>query len=204
MASFTIWLIATLLRKSWRIVIDDPAQQQPSAARTVAAIYCFWHEHLLPISCIFHNTGNTAVVSRSKDGQLAAEVAKRWKHAIIYGSSSRGGASALRESLRVLNRGSSLAITPDGPRGPRHEVKAGVAQLAVVANVPITTLSVRANRYWQLTSWDRFLIPQPFATVTVTVGIPLPVTTGLSTDAATTLLQQQVQERLCADDTLAS
>lgn len=204
LVSFTIWLIATLLGKSWRIVIDDPGQQQPSATCTDATIYCFWHEHLLPISCIFRNTGITAVVSRSNDGQLAAEVAKRWQHAIIYGSSSRGGASALRQSLRVLKRGSSLAITPDGPRGPRHEAKAGVAQLAAVANVPVTTLSIRASRYWQLNTWDHFLIPKPFATVTVTVGTPLQVVAGLSSDATTAHLQQQIKERLCADDSLAS
>lgn len=142
----------------------------PSAKST---IYAFWHSRLLVTSFIFRKTGKTAVVSSSKDGRIAADVAMKWGHEIIYGSSSRGGLAALRQCVKVLRKGGSIAITPDGPRGPKEVVKPGVAQIAIMSGAPVVPISVEADRAWHLKSWDRFMIPAPFAKLTITLGEPI-------------------------------
>lgn len=168
-----IWIFSTLLGLSWRVTIIDPHNVAPQKKLAGKRIYCFWHANLLCTSFIFRNTGGTAMVSKSKDGQLAAAVAKLWKHDIIFGSSSRGGSAALRQSIRHVSTGRTIALTPDGPRGPRHVVKPGVAQIAIGSKSPVVALSVTASRFWQLSSWDKFIIPQPFARVTITVSKPM-------------------------------
>ena len=125
------------------------------------------------MSYAFRNTGKTAVVSKSRDGQIAAAVARYWKHEIIYGSSSRGGASALRQCLKVLKSKRCIVITPDGPRGPKEKVKAGIAQIATASGALVIPVFANPNRFWQLNSWDRFIIPKPFARIRITLGDPV-------------------------------
>jgi len=173
LTSFLIWLIATLIGLTWRVRIVGTITYEPNRKRPSGIIYSFWHAHLLIISFVFRNRGVTALVSGSRDGIIAAKVATRWKHSIIVGSSSRGGLDALRKCVRVLEEHHSIGITPDGPRGPKQRAKAGVAQMAIMAQAPVVALSVTADRYWQLRSWDGFTIPKPFARVQIIVSPPL-------------------------------
>ena len=93
----------------------------------------------------------------------------------IRGSSSKGAARALLAAVRELQGGSSVAFTPDGPRGPRRELKPGVVAAAQRGGGVIVPVSARADRAWRLDSWDRFLVPKPGAKVTVTYGRPFEV-----------------------------
>ena len=83
----------------------------------------------------------------------------------IRGSSTRGGAKALIESIRTLKSGYDLGITPDGPKGPRHKVSDGIVMMAQKANVKITLVRIQPTDFWQLNSWDKFIIPKPFGTI---------------------------------------
>ncbi len=199
---FVIWLIGTVLGRTWRISVTDPFSTDPFNDRSAGRIYCFWHSRLLALTYIFRNTGKTAVVSKSKDGRMAAGAARRWGHAIIFGSSSRGGSSAMRESVRLLERKQCLVITPDGPRGPRERVKAGVAQIAIATGAPVVPVDFSVNRCWRLRSWDRFIIPKPFARITVTLGEPLHPPT-VTTDEPTEAFRTTIETSLRSDDTLA-
>lgn len=170
---YIIWLLATIIGFTWRIQIDDPHSVKPKKPPAHGCIFSFWHAHLLGIAFIFRDRNVSALVSGSRDGRIAARVARLWKHRIIVGSSSRGGSDALRRCSRVLAKNGAIGITPDGPRGPRHKVKSGVAQLSVMTQTPVVILSMSSDRFWQLRSWDQFIIPKPFARVTVTVHAPL-------------------------------
>jgi lysophospholipid acyltransferase (LPLAT)-like uncharacterized protein len=150
-----------------------PSLSPASPPSDSGRIFAFWHSNLLPLTFIFRNCKVHAIVSRSRDGILAAYVAEKWGHTIISGSSHRGGSAALRQSLKVLKNSGTVALTPDGPRGPKEIVKAGASQLAVMSGAPVIVLSVHPQRAWRLNSWDRFMIPKPFSKVSVHVSEPI-------------------------------
>jgi lysophospholipid acyltransferase (LPLAT)-like uncharacterized protein len=136
-------------------------------------IFCVWHNRLaLCMEAYFgyvrkRNTtpGMAAMVSASKDGALLASVLEAFGVQPARGSSSRRGSQALLELTTWADRGYDLAITPDGPRGPRYIVQDGVLSLAQVTGLPIVPFSY--NLSWKITvkSWDRFQIPLPFSRV---------------------------------------
>ncbi|HEX2955714.1 MAG TPA: lysophospholipid acyltransferase family protein [Chitinispirillaceae bacterium] len=173
LAGTAIWALSSLTGFTWRIRLSGYPSLSPASPASSGRIFAFWHSHLLPLTFIFRNCHVNAIVSRSRDGVLAAYVAERWGHTIISGSSHRGGSMALRQSLRVLKENGSVAITPDGPRGPKEIVKAGAAQLAAVSGAPVIILSVHPHCAWRLNSWDRFIIPKPFSKLTVHVSEPV-------------------------------
>jgi hypothetical protein len=201
--SLLIWAIGSLLGKTWRVSITFQPPFDPLVETSAARIYCLWHSHLLPISYILRDTGKTAIVSSSKDGVRAAQVAKMWKHGIIHGSSSKGGSTALRQSLRYLSDNKSIAITPDGPRGPKEVVKAGVAQIASLSGAPVITLKIKALNSWQLNSWDRFIIPKPFSKIHFTASEPIWAKSTSDQNDPIESFRLLIQERLKNDDHLA-
>ena len=200
---FIIWLFGTILGATWRVVVLDPHGLRPFNDRGSGRIYCFWHTHLLALAYIFRATGKIALVSQSKDGRLAAAVAQRWHHEIVFGSSTRGGSAALRECVRFLKKGSCIVITPDGPRGPREKVKAGISQIALLAEAPVVAVGLRADRAWRLRSWDGFMIPKPFAKITVTLGKPILPTGGTLTDEAVESFRTTIEARLTDNAAMA-
>jgi len=173
LTSLLIWLITTILGKTWRFNVVSPPDVDIFDAKAAPKVYCFWHSTLLVISYLFRNTGKTAIVSPSKDGRIAAWVAKRWGHGVVFGSSRRGGAAALRQSIRAVRDGRSLGITPDGPKGPLEIAKPGAAQIAIVTGAPAVTIRIDTKSAWRLKSWDRFMIPKPFAKITVILSEPI-------------------------------
>ncbi|MCU0608330.1 MAG: lysophospholipid acyltransferase family protein [Chitinispirillaceae bacterium] len=196
--SALILLTGSLLCRTWQYRISGRTDLLPSRDLKRGIVFCLWHAGLLAISFHLRNTGLFWLISQSKDGRRAAAVLQRWRHGIIQGSSSRGGMQAVRNSLRTLKSGNSIAITPDGPRGPREIVKPGAAQIALLANAPIVPLIVKSENCWQLRSWDRFLIPKPFAEIRIVVGEPLdPASFSAAADPNAAMVAA-VQEALCA------
>lgn len=138
-------------------------------------IYALWHGRLLPL-CYYHrNRGIVALISASKDGDYLADFLSSWGFNPVRGSSSRGGREALRQLVRLARAGNSLAITPDGPRGPMQKLKPGVLVTAQLAGVPILPLSGATDRGWWPGKWDRFLVPKPFARIKVRYEAPMRV-----------------------------
>jgi len=133
------------------------------------SIYVFWHRSLLACAYHFRNRGIAILISQSFDGELIARTVDRLGFLAVRGSSSRAGASGLRNLQNAYAGGRICAITADGPRGPAMIAKPGAAQLAELVQArSIGAFYALPLRAWQLRSWDRFLIPKPFSRVLLT------------------------------------
>jgi lysophospholipid acyltransferase (LPLAT)-like uncharacterized protein len=138
-------------------------------------LYACWHGRLLPMGYLHRHKGIGALISQSSDGEYVARVMEGWGFEAIRGSTSRGGKAAMREIVRRVGIGQSVAITPDGPRGPRQKAQPGVILAAKRAGVAILPVAAGCDRAWWPGGWDRFCIPKPFSRVTVVYGEPLRV-----------------------------
>lgn len=118
------------------------------------------------------------LVSEAREGQYLADYASRIGYDTMPGSSTRGGARALLGAIRALEDGSSVAITPDGPRGPRRDVKPGLVRAAQRTGAKILPLHAVAASAWHLGSWDRMMVPKPFAAIDLGYGEPFAVGPG--------------------------
>lgn len=138
-------------------------------------IYVLWHGRLLPLTYLHRGQGIAALISRSRDGEYIARLVEHWGYVTVRGSSSRGGSAALRDLVRHARAGRCLAITPDGPRGPRQQLKEGVLVAGQLTGLPLIPTTAAASRAWWVEGWDRFLIPRAFARVRVAYGPPVQV-----------------------------
>ena len=132
-------------------------------------IMACWHGELLMIPYAYtryrKNPHVKLVISEHFDGNLIAKTLNFFGFETIRGSSTRGGAKALIQSIKDIKSGYDLGITPDGPKGPRHEVHDGIVIMAQKAKVKIALVEIKPTKYWQLKSWDKFVIPKPFGTI---------------------------------------
>jgi lysophospholipid acyltransferase (LPLAT)-like uncharacterized protein len=145
-------------------------------------IYGVWHGRILIVPWLnarFRRTDGArhvrVLASRSRDGELVAAFVQRFGLDVVRGSSSRGGAAALRELARAVQAGDDVAVVPDGPRGPSCRAQAGIVSLAATTGAPIVPLGVAARPSRRLASWDRFMVPAPFARCAVVFGAPVDV-----------------------------
>jgi lysophospholipid acyltransferase (LPLAT)-like uncharacterized protein len=135
-----------------------------------------WHHQLFLVCWLVWKHGVlrglpvSVLISRSRDGTLGTEVGRLLRAQVVRGSTSRGGGPALRQLVRAVLSGRAVLVIPDGPRGPARECKPGVVALAELAAVPVLPLALGADRSWRLGSWDRMLVPKPFARVRLEVG----------------------------------
>jgi lysophospholipid acyltransferase (LPLAT)-like uncharacterized protein len=168
-----------LLAMTWRMRVVNGEEVRAARASGQRVIFTLWHGELLPLLWHHRKEGVAVVISEHRDGEIIAQIAERLGYATVRGSSSRGGGRALIGLIRALQEGRDGAVTPDGPRGPAHVFAAGAAIASQRTGVPLLPIRASATRAWRLKSWDRFLVPKPFATVRVTYG---PLT---AVDAAT-------------------
>jgi lysophospholipid acyltransferase (LPLAT)-like uncharacterized protein len=168
-------------------------------------IFCIWHNRLA-LALFMHQSYSrrvkqtrqlAAMVSASRDGGMLARILELFETEPVRGSSSRRGPQALLELTRWAERGYDLAITPDGPRGPRCVVQPGVVALAQVTGRPIIPAGLRI--YWRmcLRSWDRFQVPLPFGRVDMCFGEPLTVPRSASEDERE-IIRGELERRLLA------
>jgi lysophospholipid acyltransferase (LPLAT)-like uncharacterized protein len=145
-----------------------------------AAMYLLWHGRLVPGSYHHRDHGLATLISMHRDGDYIAGVVESWGYQVLRGSSSRGGTGALRQMVRLLRAGTPIAVTPDGPRGPRQEMKLGPILAAQMAGVPVITVSAGTDRGWWFGGWDRFVIPKPFSRIRLTYADPVWIPRDLS------------------------
>lgn len=138
----------------------DPHRLAPTVAGK-RLIYAFWHENMLQLAVAYGRADICILISQHRDGQLIAETAHHLGFRTVRGSSTRNGANALREMIR-LAPDSHIAITPDGPRGPRRQVHSGLVFLAARAGMAVVPVGLGFDRPWRMNSWDRFVLPVPF------------------------------------------
>jgi lysophospholipid acyltransferase (LPLAT)-like uncharacterized protein len=165
------------LVRSWRFRSLHRERWDTLVAGGRPFIYLLWHEALLPLLWQHRHQQITIVVSEARDGQYLSDYAARIGYKFLSGSSTRGGARALLGAIRALSDG-CIAITPDGPRGPRREIKPGVVRAAQRAGAMIIPLHATTPSGWHLGTWDRMLVPKPFADISVGYGEPFAVSSG--------------------------
>ena len=156
--------IVLLILKSMRTELLGEEHPCEFWKRGKGVVFSIWHEQLLLLPGVYHGPGLTALASLSRDGEIISSFLKVFRIGTVRGSSSRHGMAALKEMVRLSRSGADLVITPDGPRGPRQQLKAGLAQLAKLADAPIIIMSFACSGGYRFASWDRFLLPYPFST----------------------------------------
>jgi lysophospholipid acyltransferase (LPLAT)-like uncharacterized protein len=182
--AFVIFFIAKLLTLTCKIEIEKNKSVIDFENKNLPAIYAFWHGRMFAAPFLKPNKKIYTIVSRHGDGELIALILRLFGVFSIRGSTNRnkgehkkgfpaknrGGAYVIRESIKCLNEGNSIAITPDGPKGPCFKFKSNSLLIAKQTKTPIITLSFSASRFWVFKSWDKFILPKPFSKIKVKFG----------------------------------
>jgi hypothetical protein len=167
-----------LWARTIRLRIDDP-HDVVGFVRSRPVIFAIWHNRLLMLPRVFDPSFPTrqsyGLISASRDGDLIADWIERSGYGTIRGSSSRKGVIALRQLIDTLAANGNVLFTPDGPRGPVYEASPGVIFLAQKSGAPIVPIHMEYSSCWRMKSWDRFIVPRPFATLRAIFGAPISI-----------------------------
>ena len=173
------WAVAGyihLVRRTSRWQVRWPPEVEAMAEDGSPFLACFWHGRLMAVTAWYRGPRNIHImISAHRDGLLISRALGHLGYATLSGSSRRGGATALRATQRLLDEGARVAITPDGPRGPRMRAKPGLIKAAQLSGAPIIPLAGAADRCRVLETWDRFCLILPFARGVILCGEPLRV-----------------------------
>ncbi|MGD9762986.1 MAG: lysophospholipid acyltransferase family protein [Candidatus Binatia bacterium] len=183
------------LRATLRIEYVNDEHLRAHWAGGGQAILAFWHNRLLMLPVVAEGVPICIMVSHHRDGEVATQLLAAWGVATVRGSASRGAVAGFLRLVEAYRHGHSLAVLPDGPRGPRYAAKPGVVRLAKAVHAPIFPLAYSASRVARLRSWDRLLVPMPFARVRIEVGAPI-VVPPEATRAELDALRGEVEMRL--------
>ena len=160
-----------------------------------AFIFVAWHGDLLaqPTNYFkFRPNGNVkAMISHNKDGEIIAKIYALLGTGLIRGSSSKGAAKALISTIKEIKSGSDVALTPDGPRGPRYSVADGVVAIAQKSKAKIVVLNSKPSKYWQFSSWDKFVLPKPFGKIDFYLSEPFSIE-GLEFEEAKEFIKEKM------------
>lgn len=164
-----------LLSLTWRVRERGDAPWKARLAAKQPFVFVLWHGQLLPLAHVLRRTGISVLISDHRDGEVIARILRSMGYASVRGSTTRGGGRALLGLIRELKNGRTVVLTPDGPRGPVGVFQAGALVAAQRTGVPVVTIAVQVDRAWRLNSWDRFIVPKPFARLSVAFGEPTAV-----------------------------
>jgi hypothetical protein len=151
----------------WEVINQSATDKSP-------CLYAFWHRDQVFLLLQRVGTKCAILVSSSRDGELIAGPAEELGYTVVRGSSTRGGAEALKALLRY-SKTHFLAITPDGPKGPPGTIHPGLYQLAILGKIPIVCIKCATLSEWVFNSWDLFRFPKPFARIRVEYSDPIPL-----------------------------
>ncbi|MGH7668143.1 MAG: lysophospholipid acyltransferase family protein, partial [Gemmatimonadaceae bacterium] len=161
-----VWMLA----RTWRVRYLNRTELDEAERRHLPVIYAIWHGELLPALWTHRGRDISVLISEHRDGEIIARVAHFLGFRTVRGSTTRGASRALIGLVRELDAGYAVAITPDGPKGPHHSFAAGALLISQRSNRPILPVGIHASRAWRLDSWDRFVLPKPFARIIVQYG----------------------------------
>jgi lysophospholipid acyltransferase (LPLAT)-like uncharacterized protein len=162
--------------------IEGAEHQEATWGAGEPVVFVTWHGRIVPLVYLYRGKGIVTLVSQHRDGEYLARVAKALGYDAVRGSSTHGGFPALRKLVRMLRAGRSLAITPDGPQGPREKLKLGALQAARMTGAPLIPVMAGTRRAWWFEGWDSFMVPKPFARIRVAIGEPRRVPRDCSVD----------------------
>ena len=183
---FTVGILGAWFIKLLALTIriyDDP-KGFTEKTQTTHAIYTFWHCLMLVPAYVGRHKNIQVLISQHSDGEYIAQVIKRLGFGVIRGSTTRGGARAVKAMVDKIREGYAVAITPDGPRGPRFIVQPGCIYLSQKTRLPIIPTTIGLSHYWKLPSWDEFRIPKPFSRALVMYGNPIDIPPNLTEEEA--------------------
>lgn len=187
--SYLVRAINLTLKKQFHIVQSVPDKP---------FILAFWHGELLFAPFAFFGVCKlpvSAMISDHRDGEAITKTVEYFGIGAVRGSSSRGGAKALISAIKTYKDGSCVAITPDGPKGPRHSVASGIVMLSQKLDADVVTLTIKPSAYWQFNSWDKFFIPKPFSKIDFYFSEPFKLT-GLEEEEAKRLIKEKMMENV--------
>lgn len=189
-------LLLRLWGATWRIEwsIHPEARTLRESGRPF--VHALWHEHLLPLTYTHRGRGFCVLVSESADGEYISQVLHHLGYGTVRGSTSRSSVRALLEAARVGREGHGLAITPDGPRGPRRRLQPGLLTIAQRSGLPIVPVVATARRKKRLASWDRFELPWPFTRLKVWEGEPFAVDPAIASKDLMEAMGPRAQQAL--------
>lgn len=166
-------------------------------------IFAFWHSRILLISFLYQGWNAAILVSQSQDGEFIARTLQRQGHETFRGSTTRGGLRALSQMIKNLKENCRpAAIIPDGPQGPRFKVQTGIIMLAKKTGLPIVPVTYSASRVKVFNSWDRFILPIPFAGCRIVYGDPVSVP-GDADPETVSACRLSLEQELCRITTTA-
>lgn len=177
---------------------DKAASMHPNGS----FIYVLWHEYIFAGTLAHRHMNVVPLISQSKDGELIANVCEKIGFSPVRGSSSKGGTQAKAALNTQLGQGAHIALTLDGPRGPRRIPKKGVLQLAIQNDVALLPVLAIARSPWIFNSWDKFKLPKPFSKVWLAYGEPFKLQAGQDDDNlkqitnAINALEKQIIDRI--------
>ena len=159
-------------------------------------VYTLWHGELVMMPWLYQHSRLiekplAVIVSQHNDGEVLAKILEKLQIVLLRGSTTRGGLQALKGALRYVRSGGSVAITPDGPKGPRHSVADGAIAIAQACKVPVVCINCQASSFWRFNSWDKLFIPKPFSQIDFYVQAPKDIA-ALPKDAAKILIQERM------------
>lgn len=182
-----------ILCKSLRIRISHRENIDSLKNKNENFIIAFWHGTMLLPWYLHRNQKIVALVSKSKDGDLLAKLLRKWNYQVIRGSSSSGGNIALKIMIDYAKNESTIAITPDGPRGPAKKMKAGAVITAKKSGLPLVLVGVSYKNKRILKNWDSFQIPAFFCKSNVVYSKPIYIDENLDYESTSGLIN------LCED-----
>ena len=192
------WLVRRLLgttRFHFRYA-DPAANPEVSRRQGERFIYAFFHEMILFPAHYWSWPSMNILVSDHRDGELMTQIVQRLGFTVVRGSSTRGGARALREMTLRIDKGNPC-ITPDGPRGPRRQVQMGLPYMASRTGLPIALFGMAYQKPWRARSWDRFAVPRPFRPAACVYAEPVRVPPDANRETLETY-RVEIERRLCA------
>lgn len=174
LSSFLAAQILRLLSLTLRAKVIAPNKELLGLSAEGSCLLAFWHDQQIPVA-MWHKTIFTvldsrpihALVSKHHDGRFAANILKHFGVVTVDGSSTSGGSEAMLRMRDLLKRRVTVSITPDGPRGPKHQAKRGIAKLALTSGAPIVCMAAAVEKAWYSGSWDRMFLPLPFSRMLV-------------------------------------
>lgn len=183
------YLYIRLLRLTMRLSYRGEQVLADARAESGNYILAFWHSRLVMMPYVYPGPRLVVLASRHRDSVRLSRILRRFGLSIAYGSSSRGGVAGVRELLRRVRDGHDVGITPDGPKGPRRRVKAGVIATARFTGLPIIPVAFSSTRGRRLGSWDHTLLPYPFGRGLFLYGEPIRVPRDIDEDEQERLRQ---------------
>jgi len=191
-ALFVVPLFGSLLIRFLNLT-NKTVFHSPETLSKEPIIFACWHGELLMLPYLYKNYRKTpyakVLISPHFDGELISRTIKYFGLGTLAGSSDKSAARVLIQAIKTIKEGYDIGITPDGPKGPRHEVADGIIIMAQKTKAKIVLVEIKPTKFWQFNSWDKFIVPKPFGTINFYATSEMDIS-GLELEEARTMLKK--------------